>query len=158
MKALVLSLLVAAGLWFSYQAGQNKITIQCQQTLTSLSEQSEASRKADEDKINDLETKRVKAEQTAGERSRLLAERLQRDKPRVSDNPDKPACPVSPTVISVLNESTSDPRLSEASDPTGFVSPEETVTANTVAEYSLYTIEEYNTCAADYNALIDMIK
>ena len=123
MKALVLSLLVAAALWWSYQAGQNEVTIECQNRMASLSEQSEKSRKEDEGKINDLETKRVEAEQIASERSRLLAERLRRDKPRISDTPDKPACRITPESYVVLREAASDDRLPEAPDTTSTIDP-----------------------------------
>ena len=123
MKALVLSLLVVAALWWSYQAGQNEVTIECQNRMASLSEQSEKSRKADEVKNNVIETKRVEAEQIAGERSRLLAERLQRDKPRIQDTPDKPACRITPDAYVVLLESASDPRLPETPDTTSLIDP-----------------------------------
>jgi hypothetical protein len=123
MKALVLSLLVAAALWWSYQAGQNEVTIECQNRMASLSAQSEASRIANEDKINDLETKRVKDEQIASERSRLRAERLRASKPSISDTPDNPACRIAPDAYVVLRESASDTRLSEAPDPASAVSP-----------------------------------
>jgi hypothetical protein len=123
MKALVLSLLVAAALWWSYQAGQNEVTIECQNRMASLSEQSEKSRKEDEVNINAIETKRVKDEQIASERSRLRAERLRASKPRVSDTPDKPACRITPESYVVLREAASDDRLPEAPDTTGPVNP-----------------------------------
>jgi len=123
MKAIILSILVAAVLWWSYQAGQNEVTIECQKTLADLSAQSEKSRKAEEVKNNAIETKRVEAEQIANERSRLRAERLQRDKSRVQNNPDNPASRITPVAYGLLREAVSDPRLPEAPDTTSPVSP-----------------------------------
>jgi len=117
MKALVLSILVAVGLWLSYQAGQTEAELACQTTLKEINETSEANRKADEVKINVIETKRVTQKVGADKRSRLLAERLRKAKPRVSDTPDKPACRITPDAYVVLREAASDPRIQPASDP-----------------------------------------
>ena len=116
MKALVLSLLVAVGLWWSYQAGQNEVTIECQKILADLSEQSEKSRKADEVKINVIETKRVKDEQAASERTRSHVKRLRQPVPVVPNIVNNCACSMPDDVGRVLREASDDPRLSKTSD------------------------------------------
>jgi hypothetical protein len=123
VRAIIISTLVAAVLWWSYQAGQNKAELTCQKTLTEISETSEANRKAEEVKINAIETKRVEAEQTEVERLRLLVERLRASKPRVSDNPDNPASRIPIDAYVVLREAASDDRLPEAPDPASLTSP-----------------------------------
>jgi len=105
-----------------YRAEGIETELACQKTLTEISETSEANRKADEVKINELETKRVEAEQIANERSRLLVERLRKSKPRVSDNPDNPASRIPADAYVVLQQAVSDPRIPQAPDTANPVS------------------------------------
>ena len=117
-----LSLLVAAAVWWSYQAGQNSKELECNAMVDSLREQSEKSRLESEAKNNDLETIRITEKQSADARNKVLAKRLadaQRNKPAVSDSGNFDAFNIPADVRGVLYEAASDPRLAEARDTSG---------------------------------------
>lgn len=157
IAAISVLLLVA---WSSYRAGETAIELEYQKRLAEINQLSEESRKSSEVKINDLETQRVTEKQSSDERVKGLAKRLadaQRVKPGLSDNIDRHACSIPVDVVRVLHEAASDSRLPEASNPSGFIDPETTVTADHLAAYSFYTITEHNDCASDYNKLIEMV-
>jgi hypothetical protein len=122
---IILSILALSLLALSlyYRAEGIETELACQKTLTEINETSEANRKAEEVKNNVIETKRVEAEQIANERGRLLAERLQRDKSRVQNNPNNSACRITPIAYGVLREAVSDSRIPQAPDPAGPVNP-----------------------------------
>jgi len=106
-----------------YRAEGIETELACQKTLTEISETSEANRKAEEVKINVIETKRVEAEQTEVERLRLLVERLRASKPRVQNNPDNPASRIPADAYVVLREAVSDSRIPQAPDPASLANP-----------------------------------
>jgi hypothetical protein len=114
LSMLVLSLL-ALSLYYRGEGIETELA--CQQTLKTLSDQSEANRIADEVKNNAIETKRVKDEQIASERSRGHVKRLRSPQPVVQDIVNNCACNMPDDVGRVLREASDDPRLSKASDP-----------------------------------------
>lgn len=161
MKAIVLSLLAAAALGLSFQAGRNIEKLDCKATQDEINRLSAESLKKSEDKIHDLETDRIAQNQDADTMLQALRKRLDaaiKNKPPIQAGASLPDCSVGDDVIRVLAETTIDPRISQADNPAGFVSAEETVTADTVAAYSFYTIEQYNQCASDMNSLQNMVR
>jgi FtsZ-interacting cell division protein ZipA len=131
-----------------------------QQELARITAESAESKKQLEEDIHALETKRVEDKETADQRIKQLEKRIKR--PALAscntDSSGRIDSVISDSVISVLTETVDDPRIPKADNPAGFVDPQETVTTDTLAAYSFYTIEQYNNCAADYNSLIDMVK
>lgn len=119
IAAIVLSGLVAAACWWSYQAGQNQNELQCQATLTDLGAQSAESKKQSVEVVRNEETIRVSQAQTESarvqdiQRRREAARRVQSVDPpnnRVCD------CRLSDVRIGLLREATSNPALPETGD------------------------------------------
>jgi hypothetical protein len=125
LSILALSLLALSLYWRGVGI---ETELACQTTLTEINETSEANRKADEVKNNVIETKRVKDEQAAGERTRGHVERLRKPVPIVPLVAGGCACLLPDDVARVLREASDDPRLSKTSDPTSPSNATETTT------------------------------
>lgn len=155
----LLALAVASSLF--YRAEGIETELACQNRIAEINRLSAESLKQSEDKIHDLETDRIAQNQDADTRLQALRKRLDsaiKNKPPIQAGIGLPDCSVGDDVIRVLTEAAADPRLSSPDNPAGFVDPEETVTADTVAAYSFYTIEQYNQCASDMNSLQNMVR
>jgi len=155
---IILAGLGAGGSWYYKQEAINaKIFYDSQ--IAAIEKKSETERKLSEERNNDIEAKRLIDKKAAEERIKQLAKR---QKPVVTscsaDDRGIVSAAISDGAVRLLRDTANDPRLSAPDDPTGFIDPKETVTADSIAAYSFYDIEQYNQCAADFNALGLMVK
>jgi hypothetical protein len=154
-----LAALTAALLSF-YKLGENESKAWYQSELARINAESAVFKQQSEDSINGIETKRIQDQVIAESRIKQLKKQLQ--KPAITscstDSAGVIRADVSDSVVSLLSEAVNDPRIPEAIDPSGFVGTSETVTADTIAAYSFYSIGQYNQLAARYNALVEMVK
>lgn len=131
-----------------------------QSELARINAESAVFKQQSEDSIHGIETKRIQDQVIAESRIKQLKKQLQ--KPAITschtDSAGTIRAHVSDTVVSLLQQAVNDPRIPEASDPSGFVGAGETVTADSLSAYSFYAIEQYNQLAARYNALVEMVK
>lgn len=162
MNAIIVGIILAAlGAGSSWYYKQDAIASKnwYEGQLTEMRSLSEKERKQSAEKVNAIETERVSEKATATLRAK---QRREHRAPVVtvctSSAVGVISAAVSDSGIRLLRDAANDPRLSPPDDPTGFVGPKETVTADSIDAYSHHTLDDRNQCAVDFNALLEMCK
>ena len=156
---LLLAVLGAGSSWYYRQdAIESKALYQSE--LARINAESAASKKSSEDSIHVLEKQHIKVVSEFEKRAQQQARKFPRQTiASCSTSPSGVVSAVSSDLtVELLREASDDPALREASDPSGFVGREETVTPDTIAAYCLYAVTEYNRCSIDFNALGLMVR
>lgn len=111
---IVYILLCVAGLWLSYQAGQNEVELVCQKRFEDLRTLSEQEKKSSDQRIADLESARVNERIQNNERIKELDRKYQS---YIQSNSDLDKCPIDLELVKLLSETASDPRLPISEHP-----------------------------------------
>lgn len=162
MKLIASLVLLAAftlACWWCYHMGETSMELEYTKRITELNLQAENELKSKQVQINEIQYTRATEQFAAQARIKRLENELQSGKAVkscVQNMSGTVTALIADDVNRVLREATSDQRIPQATDSTGYVDTQTPVTADHLAGYSFYTIEQYNQVAADYNALVEM--
>ena len=155
-----LTVVILSLLW-SFRMGEKSMELAYIKKIEEINRKAEAELKTQQVKIDEITASHIK--QRESERARIV--RLENElrsrkavKSCIQDTSGNITAFINDDVLRVLREAASDQRIPKATSTKGFIDPETAVTADHLGAYSFYAIEQYNSCAADYNTLVEMVK
>jgi len=141
--------------------GEKSMELEYTKRIAEINRQAEVELNKQQVKINEIETTYIR--QLTESKSR--ADRLENElrtrkavKSCVQDTSGNITAFIADDVVRLLREAADKQGLPKAANPSRVVDPKKPITADSLSAYTFATIEEYNLCALQLNALIKVAK
>jgi len=151
---------ILALLW-TYRAGEKSMELHYTKKIEEINRKADEYLKLQQVKIDEITSSHIKERES--ERTRIV--RLENElrsrkavKSCIQNTSGNITAFINNDVLRVLREAANDQRIPKAPSTKGFIDPETAVTADHLGAYCLYAIAQYNSCAADYNLFIEVVK